>query len=127
MCCPNLEAIFINCKPFYLPGEFSSFILVSVFIPTDARVSVALELLVDQITHTEQRYPDSLIMILCDFNKATLTRELPKYRQHITFRDSNIGPLLHCFKWCLPLCPLCSTGTLWSLFGSSSTSLQAET
>jgi len=95
MCCPNLEAIFINCKPFYLPGEFSSFILVSVFIPTDARVSVALELLVDQITHTEQRYPDSLIMILCDFNKATLTRELPKYRQHITFRDSNI--LDHCY------------------------------
>ncbi len=28
MCCPNLEALFINCKPFYSPQEFSSFILV---------------------------------------------------------------------------------------------------
>ncbi len=42
MCCPNLEALFINCKPFYSPQEFSSFILVSVYIPPDARVSAAL-------------------------------------------------------------------------------------
>ncbi len=55
MCCPNLEALFINCKPFYSPREFSSFILVSVYIPPDARVSAALELLADQITHTDQR------------------------------------------------------------------------
>ncbi|KAK3566876.1 hypothetical protein QTP86_004772 [Hemibagrus guttatus] len=27
MCCPDLEAFFINCKPFYSPQEFSSFIL----------------------------------------------------------------------------------------------------
>ncbi len=84
MCCPNLEALFIKCKPFYSPREFSSFILVSVYIPPDVRVSAALELLADQITHTEQRYPDSFIVILGDFNKANLTRELPKYRQHIT-------------------------------------------
>ncbi len=97
MCCPNLEALFINCKPFYSPREFSSFILVSVYIPPDARVSAALELLADQITHTEQRYPDSFFVILGDFNKANLTRELPKYRQHITCptRDSNI--LDHCY------------------------------
>ncbi|KAL0154303.1 hypothetical protein M9458_050416, partial [Cirrhinus mrigala] len=97
MCCPNLEAIFINCKPFYSPREFSSFILVSVYIPPDARASVALELLADQITHAEQRYPDSFIIVLGDFNKAHLTRELPKYRQHITCptRDSNI--LDHCY------------------------------
>ncbi len=97
MCCPNLEALFINCKPFYSPREFCSFILVSVYIPPDAHVSAALELLADQITHTEQRYPDSFFVILGDFNKANLTRELPKYRQHITCptRDSNI--LDHCY------------------------------
>ncbi|KAK3525134.1 hypothetical protein QTP86_017771, partial [Hemibagrus guttatus] len=27
MCCPDLEAFFINCNPFYSPREFSSFIL----------------------------------------------------------------------------------------------------
>ncbi|KAL0147446.1 hypothetical protein M9458_057255, partial [Cirrhinus mrigala] len=33
MCCSDLEALFINCKPFYSPREFCSFILVSVYIP----------------------------------------------------------------------------------------------
>ncbi|KAK3522700.1 hypothetical protein QTP86_030096, partial [Hemibagrus guttatus] len=60
-CCPDLEAFFINCKPFYSPREFSSFILVSVYIPPQAHVSSALQHLADQITHTEQQHPDSVI------------------------------------------------------------------
>uniref|UniRef100_A0A8C9W7S9 Reverse transcriptase domain-containing protein n=1 Tax=Scleropages formosus TaxID=113540 RepID=A0A8C9W7S9_SCLFO len=97
MCCPDLEALFINCKPFYSPREFSSFILVSVYIPPQACVNAALQQLGDQITDTEQQHPDSVIIILGDFNKANLSRELPKYRQHITCptRDSNI--LDHCY------------------------------
>ncbi len=92
MCSPNLEALFINCKPFYSPREFSSFILVNVYVPPDACVSAAMQQLAGQIFETEQRYPDSLLIILGDFNKANLSRELPKYRQHITCptRDSNI-------------------------------------
>ncbi len=38
MCCPNLEALFINCKPFYSPREFCSFILVSVYNPKSEKV-----------------------------------------------------------------------------------------
>ncbi|KAK3568674.1 hypothetical protein QTP86_012877, partial [Hemibagrus guttatus] len=63
MCCPDLEAFFINCKPFYSPREFSSFILVSVYIPPQAHVSSALQHLADEITHTEQQHPDSVIII----------------------------------------------------------------
>ncbi len=46
----------------------------------------------DQITDTEQQHPDSVLTILGDFNKANLSRELPKHRQHVTCptRDSNI-------------------------------------
>ncbi len=97
MCSPNLEALFINCKPFYSPREFSAFILVNVYVPPDACVSAAMQQLAEQISETEQRYPDSLLIILGDFNKANLSRELPKYRQHVTCptRDSNI--LDHCY------------------------------
>ncbi len=89
--------LFINCKPFYLPREFCSFILVSVSIPPHANARSALQKLADQITETEQQHPDSVLSILGDFNKAKLSRELPKYRQHITCptRDSNI--LDHCY------------------------------
>ncbi len=96
-CSPNLEALFINCKPFYSPREFSSFILVNVYVPPDAYVSTAMQQLAEQIYRAEQRYPDSLLIILGDFNKANLSCELPKYRQHVTCptRDSNI--LDHCY------------------------------
>ncbi|KAK3574559.1 hypothetical protein QTP86_010173 [Hemibagrus guttatus] len=97
MCCPDLEAFFINCKPFYSPREFSSFILVSVYIPPQAHVSSALQHLADEITHTEQQHPESVIIILGDFNKANLSHELPKFKQHISCptRDKNI--LDHCY------------------------------
>ncbi len=84
MCCSDLKMLFINCKPFYSPREFCSFILVSVYIPPQAHVSSAIQKLADQITDTEQKHPDSVLIILRDFNKAKLSRELPKYRQHIT-------------------------------------------
>ncbi len=53
--------------------------------------------LADQITDSEQQHPDSVLIIYRDFNKANLSSELPKYRQHITCptRDSNI--LDHCY------------------------------
>ncbi|KAI2644150.1 RNA-directed DNA polymerase from mobile element jockey [Labeo rohita] len=66
-------------------------------VPPDACVSAAMQQLAEQITDTEQRYPDSPLIILGDFKKANLSRELPKYRQHVKCptRDSNI--LDHCY------------------------------
>ncbi len=89
--------LFINCKPFYSPWEICLFILVSVYILQQANVRSALQKFANLITDTEQKHPDSVLIILGDFNKANLSRELPKYRQHITCptRDSNI--LDHCY------------------------------
>ncbi len=57
-------------------------------------MSAAMQQLAEQISEMEQRYPDSLLIILGDANRS---RELPKYRQHVTCptRDSNI--LDHCY------------------------------
>ncbi len=60
MCCPDLETLFINCKPLYSPQEICSFILVSVYIHPHAHVSLALQKLTDQITETEQKHLDSV-------------------------------------------------------------------
>ena len=35
-CSPDLETFIINCRPFYSPREFTSFILVGVYIPPQA-------------------------------------------------------------------------------------------
>uniref|UniRef100_A0A8C2DE99 FH2 domain-containing protein n=1 Tax=Cyprinus carpio TaxID=7962 RepID=A0A8C2DE99_CYPCA len=43
MRCPDLEVLFINCKPFFSPREFHLFILMSVYIPPQAHMSLALQ------------------------------------------------------------------------------------
>lgn len=42
-CSPNVESLFLNCKPFYSPREITSFILVGVYISPQADVSDALQ------------------------------------------------------------------------------------
>lgn len=62
----NLEAI--NCKPFYLLQEFSSFIITN----SSGRmcVSEALQQLAEQITEMEQSYPASLLIICGEQSKT---------------------------------------------------------
>ncbi|KAK0146722.1 hypothetical protein N1851_013929 [Merluccius polli] len=82
-CSPDLESFIINCKPFYSPCEFASFILVGVYIPPQANVQDAQRMLADQILCVERTNPDYLVIVLGDFNKGNLTHDLPKYRQVI--------------------------------------------
>ena len=70
-CSPDLEYFFIHCKPFYSPREFASFILVGVYIPTQANVQEAQGMLADQILCVERTNPDSLVIVL-----GTLTKEI---------------------------------------------------
>ncbi len=82
---PKLETILLAPRVF-------PFILVNVYVPPDACVSAVMQQLAEEISGTEQRYPNSLLIILGDLNKANISRELPKYRQNVTCptRDSNI-------------------------------------
>ena len=54
-------------------------------------------MLADQILCVERTNPDSLVIVLGDFNKGNLSRELPKYKQFIKCptREENI--LDHCY------------------------------
>ena len=77
-CSPDLESFIINCKPFYSPREFASFILVGVYIPPQANVQDAQRMLADQILCVERSNPDYLVIVLGDFNKGNLTHNLTK-------------------------------------------------
>ncbi len=96
-CSPDLEYLFINCKPFYSPREFCSFILTAVYIPPSADVHVAERALAEQVTNVERNFPDSLLIIMGDFNKGNLSRELPKYRQFIKVPTREQSTLDHCY------------------------------
>ena len=83
-CSPELETLIIKCKPFYLPREFTSIVMVGVYIPPQANATAAIGALADQITTVENTNPDLLVLILGDFNHTTLSKQLSKYRQQIT-------------------------------------------
>ncbi len=96
-CSPHLETIFRYCKPFYSPREFSSFILVGVYIHPQACVSGALQHLADQITNVEQKHPDPVLIILGDFNRANLSHELPVIRNaYRSVLRADLGLSDHC-------------------------------
>jgi ribosome assembly protein 1 len=82
-CSPVLETHIINCKPFYSPREFASFILVGVDIPPQNNVQEAQRQRADQILDVERTNPDSFVIVGGDFNRGNLSHELPKYRQLI--------------------------------------------
>ncbi|KAK0149989.1 hypothetical protein N1851_009222 [Merluccius polli] len=96
-CSPDLESFIINCKPFYSPREFASFILVGVYIPPQANVQDAQRMLADQILCVERTNPDYLVIVLGDFNKGNLTHDLPKYRQVIKCPTRGENILDHCY------------------------------
>ncbi|KAK3534944.1 hypothetical protein QTP70_002030 [Hemibagrus guttatus] len=97
LCSPDLEAFIINCKPFYSPREFSSFILVGVYIPPQGNVREAQRALADEIQSVEQTNPDALVIVLGDFNKGNLSHELPKYKQFIKCPTREGNVLDHCY------------------------------
>ncbi|KAK3537150.1 hypothetical protein QTP70_002600 [Hemibagrus guttatus] len=97
LCSPDLEAFIINCKPFYSPREFSSFILVGVYIPPQGNVHEAQRALADEIQSVERTNPDALVIVLGDFNKGNLSHELPKYKQFIKCPTREGNVLDHCY------------------------------
>ncbi|XP_068129566.1 zinc finger protein 420-like [Hyperolius riggenbachi] len=96
-CTPDVEIFAINCRPRYSPREFSSLVLVGVYIPPDACSKTALQVLSDCISCWETAHPEALFIILGDFNKANLRHVLPRYRQHITCPTRNCNILDHCY------------------------------
>ncbi|KAI2647093.1 RNA-directed DNA polymerase from mobile element jockey [Labeo rohita] len=145
MCCSDLEALFIDYKPFCSPREFCSFILVSVYIPPQANVSLALQKLAYQITDTEQKHPDSRQYILdhcytvikdayrsvpradLGLSDHCLVHLIPTYRQKLKsakpvvktvkrWTNETERVLQACFEW-----------TDWSVFEAAATDLDELT
>ena len=96
-CSIDIESLFILCRPFYSPREFNAFILVCVYIAPDADVTAAVDTLTEQLSGVERNYPDSLAVVLGDFNQANLSRALPKYRQQVTCATREMNILDHCY------------------------------
>ncbi len=74
-CSPHLEHLSIICRPFYLPREFSSIVITSVYIPPQADTSLALSKLHDELSgwssHSEAMLQASLDDVDWDMFRAS--------------------------------------------------------
>ena len=96
-CTPDLETLFIECKPFYSPREFSSLILAAVYVPPDANATNSMIDLSSQISTIENSRPDSLCIVLGDFNHTSLSKHLPKFKQQVKCATRKDKTLDHCY------------------------------
>ncbi len=95
-CSPHLEHLSIICRPFYLPREFSSIVITSVYISPQADTSLALSNLHDVLSGYNNKHPDAAFIITGDFNKANLKKILPNFHQHISCPTRGLNTLDHC-------------------------------
>ena len=97
-CSPHIEALTVICRPFYLPREITVVIIMAVYIPPDANVSIALNYLHGAISKQQQAYPDGVHIVAGDFNRACLKAVLPKFIQYVkcATREGRILDHVYC-------------------------------
>ena len=96
-CSVELETLIINCRPFYSPREFSSVVLVGVYIPTEVNAAKAINQLADRVLAVENANPDSVVTVVGDFNHTCLSKALPRYKQHVDCPTRKDKTLDHCY------------------------------
>ena len=74
LCSPEVEYIVINCRPHYLPREFSAILFVAVYSPpqTYAGTKTALRQLYKEISKQETTHPETTLLVAGDFNAGKL-------------------------------------------------------
>jgi len=73
-------------------------IIAVVYIPPDSVKSAAEEQVAEVIMELETAKPDAGVVILGDFNGASLDRVLPKYKQYVTCNTRNDKCLDLCYS-----------------------------
>ncbi|KAK1784705.1 hypothetical protein P4O66_003381 [Electrophorus voltai] len=96
-CSPNLELLILKFCPFYLPREFTSVIVNTVYIPPQANMDTALCEIHEAVAQFQPQHRDAALNVVGDFNSANLKHAVPNLYQHITFPTKEKRTLDHCY------------------------------
>ncbi|KAL0153662.1 hypothetical protein M9458_051027 [Cirrhinus mrigala] len=96
-CSSLVEFMFVKCRPFCLPWEFTAIVIVTVYIPPCTNTKDALRELYSAISEQQTNNPYGFFIIAGDFNHANLKSVLPKFYQHVNFatRGNNTLDLVY--------------------------------
>ncbi|KAK3521209.1 hypothetical protein QTP70_001061 [Hemibagrus guttatus] len=96
-CSPNLEILTIKCRPFYLPQEFSSVIVSTIYIQPQADTDTALWELHEDLTLHQTQHHGAALIVVGNFNSAHIRCAVPNFHQHITSPTRAGRTLDHCY------------------------------
>lgn len=71
-CDKHIEYVMLQCRPFYLPKEFTSVVITAVYVPTHANARLAMQKLHHTISKHLLAHPDSIVITAVDFNNTNL-------------------------------------------------------
>lgn len=72
----------LSLRSFYLPREFPTLVLSTVYIPPRANNNTAAEVAARCANRMQDKYPDAPVFILGDFNGCRLDNLLPSLHQY---------------------------------------------
>ena len=78
-CTPDIELLAVGMRPYYLPREFTSTIIIAVYIPPSADAAAACEVISSTAAKLLTQHPDAFMVITGDFNHASLEQLPPVY------------------------------------------------
>ena len=70
-CSPDVERLLLQCRPYYLPREFTAVFLATVYIPLLANSTAALNKLHDVISALETAHLDLFFIVAGHSTTAT--------------------------------------------------------
>ena len=69
--------------PYYLPREFSSAIVIAVYVPPSADAEAAVDIIHSTVSKPQTQYPDAFLAVTGDLNHTTLDKVLPTLHQYV--------------------------------------------
>jgi len=83
LCTPDIELLAVGMRPYYLPREFTSTIVIAVYIPLSADAVVACEVISSAAAKLQTEQPDAFMIITGDFNHALLDKTLNNFHKYV--------------------------------------------
>lgn len=84
-CSPDIELLTVNCRPFYLPREFTVVSITAVYVPPSANTKEAMTVLYRTISELQSSHTEGVFIIAGDFNQANMKTVLPHFNQYVDF------------------------------------------
>jgi hypothetical protein len=96
-CSADIELLTVALRPFYLPREFRQVFVTVIYIHPRADAKRAAVVVWQEMQSQETQCPESIRLVLGDFNHCRLNKVLPQYRQYVNCKTCGEATLDLCY------------------------------